>query len=110
MKKRKANYTQREDDIVLNCIKESPTNLSQAFRNAARLLTRRTYDSVRNRWQAVLKYKYSYVVTTGSSKGFSNNCKNDIKGNHNLKPFQVIVKQMLNLSNNDREQILNFFK
>jgi hypothetical protein len=103
-------YSDNEESIILNSVKDNPTNLSKAFRLASLKLNNRNAASIAKIWYNKLKFKYPYIITTGSTKGFSNNCKNDITSSHQLKPFQVMVKQMLELSNSDREQVLNFFK
>lgn len=110
MPKNFKRYTKEEVDVLLQCVKESPTNLRQAFRNASYKLKDRTAESLQIKWYSQLSKQYSYIITTGSSKGFSNNIKNDVNKTHKLKPFQVIVKHMLDLSDKDREKVLNFFK
>lgn len=69
-------WTTTEDSIVVDQVRQSPTNLTQAFKRAARE-TGRTASACANRWYTVLsKDKANTCFVTVSGKHSSINRKN----------------------------------
>lgn len=107
-------YTKKEDLIIINQIKNCPTNLRNAFSEAQKLLKDRTLRSIHIRWYSVLRKK-STTITCGSSEGFTKNIKNiarnkeGIMPEQNLKHYLFIVKEILELPENEREIIIKLF-
>lgn len=109
-------YTKEEDLIIMKEIKKNPQNIVSCCENASKILKNRTTKSIYVRYYNFLKKKYN-ILSVGSSKGFSkNNIKNQKRSypgeilKPDLQPFQMIVKDMLELSLNERKRILDFFK
>lgn len=68
---RKIRYTEEEDNIIIQCVSESPNNLERAFRKASTLLNNRTVTSVSMRWYNRLRNRPSTKVvfmTLGKGK------------------------------------------
>lgn len=111
-------YILEEDNIIINCIKEYPTNLSYAFKQASlRMNGKRTARAIELRWYTVLKKKDNInIITVGTEKGFTKNSKN-LKRNkegklpeQGLKPIAYLVKEILNLSSPERKILITFLK
>jgi hypothetical protein len=112
-------WTQEEEVIVLNNIKNFPDNLHEAFRVSARQLENRNVHSIEQKYYNTLKLKYPNVISVGTSKGFSvKNTKNRANKSENqeeslspiLRPVHRIVMEMMQLSPEDLKKIIEFFK
>ena len=106
-------YTKEEDDIIINEVKNYPTNLGNAFEEASKKLQNRSAKTVSQRWYKHLKHNES-VVTVGSKAGFTKNVKNTKKidgvmQEQNLKHYLVVVKELLDLPDKERKLVLNLF-
>lgn len=110
-------YTEWEDLIIINQVKNYPTNLRFAFREAGKQLLKRSLSSIEFRWYSYLRGKNDVnAMTTGSNKGFTQNVKNlhvdketGILPEQNLKHYLYIVKEMLELPMNERNAIIALF-
>ena len=51
---RRRTYTPEEDTIIINCVKESPDNISRALRQAS--------QSIRRTYKAVSQHYYKYLT------------------------------------------------
>lgn len=116
MKKTCIPYTKREDEIIINEVKNYPTNLLFAFKQAAPKLPERNAHSISMHWyQKLRKNDNTKAVTCGSEKGFTQNVKNvhvNDDGNlpdQNLKHYLFVVKELLNLPNKERKLIIQLF-
>ena len=68
-------YTKREDAVILKCVKKSPTNITEAIRNAATALGRSEH-SVRVRYYKYLqKEQKNHILFTLSSRKRAKNYK-----------------------------------
>lgn len=112
MSERIIPYTDEEDAIIINAIKESPKNVSNAINIASSLLPGRTKGGVSQRWYSVLsKKEHINVLTVGTSKGFSKNRKNlkrdedGILPNQELRGHLFLLHQILELTPQEREVI-----
>lgn len=111
----KNRYTKQEDDIIREQVQLFPDNIVGACELASKILKNRTAKGVYQRYYSFLKKK-TIIISVGSRKGFTNNnVKNTPRTKKNpilksdLKPFQFIVKELLDLSYEDRQKVLNFF-
>lgn len=113
MTKVRNRFTTVEKQIILNCVKQYPTNLSFAFKEASKLMNRNII-SISAHYYTVLR-KNNNIITVGSENGFSkNNIKNQHKDNDgniksDLQPIQYLIKEILNLSYKERDFLLLFF-
>lgn len=104
----------KSDLIIIKHIKENPLNLRYAFKLASIEIKKMTAKQVEGRYYYYLKTNHN-MITVGSKVGFSNNVKNlhtDINGNlpkADMNNIQWLMKQILELSKEDREKLLNFF-
>ena len=111
------HYTETEDLIIINQVKNYPTNIVYAFKEAQKLIPRRTEEGIRFRWYVKLcKLETTNAVTCGSSKGFTKNVKNvhvnketGIMPDQNLRHYLYIVKEILELPQKEREVIISLF-
>ena len=105
-------FTKEQDEIIINEIKNYPTNILNAFKEAS-IKIGKSQGCIQQRWYKHLKHG-KQIVSVGSSKGFSNNVKNTkrIEGvmqEQNLKHYLVVVKELLELPDNERKLVLNLF-
>ena len=85
-------WTSAEDTQVVDQVRKSPTNLTQAFKEAARV-TGRSEKACSNRWYKVLsKDKNNACFITISSKHQSLNRKNGTGTKCNKSLFTKILK------------------
>lgn len=112
-------WTKDEEIVVINNIKSFPDNLQEAFRLSERQLENRTFSTIQNKYYTNLKGKYNDIISVGTIKGFSvKNTKNRANKSDNqetplspqLKSFQRIAMEMMQLSQEDLQKLLNFFK
>lgn len=66
---RRRTYTPEEDTIIINCVKESPDNISRALRQAS--------QSIGRTYKAVSQHYYKYLT----------------EPNHNTREGQFATKQ-----------------
>jgi hypothetical protein len=112
-------WTKDEEIVVINNIKSFPDNLQEAFRLSERQLENRSFSTIQNKYYTNLKGKYNDIISVGTVKGFSiKNTKNRANKSDNqeiplspqLKSFQRIAMEMMQLSQEDLQKLLNFFK
>lgn len=105
-KKRKLT---NDDKIIEKYVKRNSTNIRYGLELASKELNT-TFEKVNNRYYKHLKYTIT-MLTVGSEMGFTNNVKNtprDINGNlptPDMNDVQWLMKQILNLSEKDRNTI-----
>lgn len=115
--KKTYNYFSEEDDkVILKQIELYPTNINYSFEESAKLLEGKSIKSIESRYYRILKFKRNVkAITCGSKAGFTQNVKNimrDGDGNlppQNLKHYMWVMKEMLDLSPEEREMIVKFF-
>ena len=112
-------WTKEEEVLVVNNIKSFPDNIQEAFRKSERELTDRNLKAIEQKYYNNLKKDYLNIISVGTSKGFS---KHNTKNRANLsegqgtplvpalKPFQRIAMEMMQLSREDLNKLLDFFK
>jgi len=114
----KVDYNFNMDKLIIENVIKYPLNLQYAFEITANLLNVNypqkdklfTKQTISGRYYAYIKHNYN-VITTGSKAGFSMNVKNQHKDNNkmlkqNLTSFQVLIKEILNLSDDERKKII----
>lgn len=95
-KQTKKRYTKEEDQIIIDCVQNSPNNLRKAFKNAADKLVNRDSKSVSNRWYKTLKKDTKNpVFVVISSKGINANKKN-AKSNKNPSKIKKLFLEVWN--------------
>ena len=116
MTKTKVSWTKAEERLIIDTLKEYPTNLNYGLKLVEPKLKNRTVMAIKARYYTRLrKDPNNIIISTGSSKGFTQNVKNlsvDNEGNlpeQELKHFQQLAKQMLDLPVKERNIILNLF-
>lgn len=103
------HYTQKEDNVILDCLSKYPTNLQYAFEQASSMLIDRPVKGVEKRYYNKLR-KLSAVIATGSKRGVMANTKNTMRigrlapGTPNLKNKMIITA----LSNLPKEKAVGF--
>ena len=112
-KKNKEFLKKEEEDIIKKNIKLYPHNLQYAFEISATELNK-TKTKVIYMYYHNIK-KNNTLITVGSEKGFT---KNNIKNQHrsketgtviqDLQPLQWIIKELLNLTTQERKFITLF--
>lgn len=109
-------WTREEVSIVVSVIKQYPTNINYACEEASKLINRTPHAILKYYYKILKKDPSLYMLTTGSKEGFSQNVKNQARDKEdgtvkqNLQPFMIIMKELLDLSKDDRDKILAFFK
>jgi len=107
----KPRFTIKENDTIITCIKNNPTNLQYAFEVAAKL-NGRSVKATENHWYRCLKEETtSSIVAAGSLKGYKKNTKNTLRINGimpevELEPYLVVVQELLKLSKKERKIII----
>lgn len=111
-------WTKDEEAIVLSTIKSFPDNIQEAFRKSGREIDR-SPEAVSFKYYNYLKLKHQNIISVGTSKGFSvRNTKNRANRSENqseslspiLRPVHRIVMEMMQLSPEDLQKIVDFFK
>lgn len=110
-------YTESEDLIIINQVKNYPTNIRYAFKEAQKLMPRRNEKAIGMRWYTKLsKLESTNAITCGSNKGFTKNVKNicisketGVMPEQNLRHYLYIVKEILELPQKEREVIISLF-
>lgn len=108
-------YTKKEQDIIINEIKNYPTNIKHACEKAALMLNRSYGATSFYYYNHLRKDPKVKAITCGSKQGFTQNVKNimrDEDGNlpsQNLKHYMWLMKELLELDSDDRNRILGFF-
>lgn len=80
-------YTQEEDTIILNCIKEYPENIKEAMIKAQSMLPERSFGSISNRY---------YQVLTKPNTNGKHNAQFSIIGANSYNINRKIVRKGLN--------------
>ena len=116
MTKTKVSWTKAEEKLIIDTLKEYPTNLNYGLKLVEPKLKNRTLMAITARYYTRLrKDPNNRIISTGSSRGFTQNVKNlpvDNEGKlpeQELKHFQQLAKQMLDLPVKERNIILNLF-
>jgi hypothetical protein len=73
---RMTRWSAIEDQIVVDCVKEIPSNLGQAYKKAATLLPGRTESSVAQRYHSSIRNKVPVLALGSNSDNFIVNTKN----------------------------------
>lgn len=113
---KKIRWTNDEDIVIINYVKQFPDNKAEAFRRAEKHLINRTLKSIKVRYYFSILKSNNFHATVGSSIGFTTNRKNNpvkngvFKREEPLQPVIVVMQQMLNLSKKDRIAIINFLQ
>lgn len=115
-KNNKRSYTKKEDAIIINEVKNYPTNLLHAFSEASKKLTNRKTGAISTYWYSDLRKNVEVnAITCGSEKGFTQNVKNILRNEDNnlpdqgLKHYLYIVKELLDLPDIERKLVINLF-
>ena len=110
---KRVTFSNEEDNIIIEKVKQYPTNLQHAFSEAAITLDNgKTRTQVEGRWYSKLRKKAGvHAVSVGSERGFSRNTKNVARKDgtmpeQGLKPHLYVLKQIFNLSPAEREEII----
>lgn len=113
---KRGKYTKEEDEIIIGQIKNYPTNLQHAFKEASIIMPDRPLRAIEQRYYNKLRKNADvYAITCGSTKGFTQNVKNKFRDSdgtlpeQNLKHYMVIMKELLELQPQERQLIVNFF-
>jgi hypothetical protein len=111
-------WTAQEEAVIISSIKAFPDNIQEAFRKSSRELDR-TFSAVSFKYYNSIKAKHPNLISVGTSKGFSvKNTKNRANKSDNqeealapiLKPSHRIVMEMMQLSPEELQRIVDFFK
>lgn len=109
-------WKQEWDNVIIECVKKTPTNIVYALTSASKQI-HRTFSCTNSRYYLKLRKDPKVkAITCGSSKGFTQNVKNihvddnGIMPDQNLKGYMFIMREMLDLSPEDRKKIISFFK
>ena len=112
----KIRWAREETAILVSLIKQYPTNINYACEEASKVIDRNKEACLKYYYKVLKKDPSLYMLTTGSKEGFSQNVKNQHRDKEdgtvkqNLQPFMIIMKELLDLSKEDRDRILTFFK
>lgn len=103
-------FTQKEDNIVIDAISKYPTNLAYAFEYASGKLIDRSVIGVSQRYYKHLRKTSTALMATGSNKGVMINTKNTMRIGR-LKPSANLKNKMLitALSQFSKEKAVSFF-
>lgn len=115
-KRRNKRYTEEEKAIIIEQLKLYPDNRNEAFRVISTMLKDRAPRSIENYYQNNIKNNSAILIgTVGSNIGFTHNRKNNpvregqtFKRKEPLNPVIYIMKELLNLSQEDRQAIISF--
>lgn len=108
-------FTEEEDHVIINNIKNFPTNLKYAFKISSEdpLLKERSLPSIAQRWYGHLRRQTNiHSVSCGSKNGFTQNVKNVLRDensnlpNQGLKHHLYLIKEILDLSEKERNAII----
>ena len=114
----KSSYNINIDTIIVKCVRMYPTNLSYAFEQAMIEINNNsihickfTCNQISGRYYSYIRHNYN-VIVTGSDNGFVLNVKNTIrkkqKPQPKLSPILYLLKEILNLSDKDRQELISF--
>lgn len=84
---RNKTFTEKEDAIIIDCVKHSSTNLSRAFKNASNKLRDRSEASVSTRYYSNIRNN-NVLMAIGNEHGLLVNTKNVRR---NVKDFDSIT-------------------
>jgi len=109
-------YTKDEDTIIMDTVALFPDNLRHAFDQAARKLKNRKPQNISARYYYIIRGgKKKSPILTGSVAGFKQGkstarVKGIFKREEPLKPLIVVIKQLLDLSAEDRKKVVELLK
>ena len=90
MTKKRNQFTKKEDQIILNCVKESPNNIAKGLRKADSIISTHNFDSIQSRYYSILtkpnnNTKNNIVYTTINKKHTNINRKIERGGKYATK-------------------------
>lgn len=108
----------QEITTLLTLLREYPDNRQEAYRRFAEIYTNRTFRSAQNFFYRYIMENNNVVInTTGSKNGFTSNRKNMpvkegevFQRQQPLKPVMFIMRELLNLSSEERRAIADFLR
>jgi hypothetical protein len=108
-------FSEEDKQILLEQLTIYPDSRKEAFRQSSLLMPHRNVGSIVSYYyKHVLNSKY-VIGTTGSSRGFTSNRKNtktkdgqEFVRAKPLNPIMWLMKELLNLDEDDRLVIINF--
>lgn len=115
-KSKKPPFTEKEDAVIIECVINCTTNLSNAFFEASKILTTRTLCSIEMRWYKSIRTNPAVsAITVGSKRGFTQNVKNihrkdGVMPEQGLKNHLYLLKEILSLPPKEREMIISILK
>ena len=83
-------YSQKEDEIIMQAVKNCPHNLEEAFRRASKVLVNRSANSIQNRYYGSLKNIHEGFAIKSNGSEHMNNVKNKFYVKDNDK-MQIIL-------------------
>jgi nickel-dependent lactate racemase len=87
MRKNKPNYTQKEIEIIVSCIKESPTNLQKGFQKASNIVGRPANSISALYYNRLKKNKSLFNIV--SDKTYKSNVKNQMRKKEPTSGFSI---------------------
>lgn len=110
--KTKRKYTTEDEQVIIELVRQYPTNIRYALNQAALKLDKKV-DNVRATYYARLRNKYPNTISVGSSSGSTSNVKNALVDketgeltNSQLQPHQMVLRDLLNLPEDKRRLIM----
>lgn len=108
-------YTEEDELTIIDLVKQYPTNLDYAFRQAS-IKIGRGVDNISATYYARLRKKYPNILSTSSKNGATNNIKNALVDketgeltSNQLQPYQMVLRDLLNLPEEKRKLIIKLF-
>lgn len=106
----KKRFTRQEDAIIVDFIKNKQyKNLQGAFRKLSVIMNRKR-ASINTRYYRNLRHSYDmFQLVSGNTVLVNTKFVHEGK-EADFKPFQYIVKQIMDLPKEDRDKVFAFFK
>lgn len=99
-------YSQQDIDIIINHVKDCPTNLQEAFTRASRDIGRNA-PSISAMWYQKIKKMYAATII-GSEKGMMVNTKNVLRKTTTQSEHLSIIGLCINkISKDEKKQLIN---
>jgi hypothetical protein len=113
----KQSYSEKVDRIIISNVRKYPANLQYSFEVSSLEIYQTTNLkvtklSIQGRYYGYIRLNYNVINVGSSENGFTINVKNKskIKTQPKLTPIQGLIKEILNLSDKDKELIINILK
>lgn len=103
---RHCSYSQKDVEIIQECISKTPTNLQAAFECAAERLGK-TKTSVSGFYYQRLKHGSTKLLVTGSKSMMAINTKNSPRINDNITIADIVRMNKNRLSKAERLEIIS---